>query len=47
MPINNQNLFFIMLSFITIFALLGKILLLAVRYQMLAGNFLIVSQNYF
>ena len=47
MPINNQNLFFIMLSFITIFALLGKILLLAARCQMLAGNFFPISQNYF
>ena len=47
MPINNQNLFFIMLSFVTIFALLGKILLLAVRCQMLAGNFFMISQNYF
>ena len=47
MPINNQNMFFIMLSFITIFALLSKMLLLAVQYQMLLGNFSIISQNYF
>ena len=39
MPINNQNMFFILLSFTTILALLSKILWLAARYQMLSGNF--------
>lgn len=47
MLINNQTFFFILLSFITLFALLQKITLLAIRYQILSGNFIIIPQNYF
>ena len=47
MLINNQNFFFILLSFITLFVLLQKITLTIIRYQLMSGNFFIIPQNYF
>ena len=47
MLINNQNFLFILLSFITLFALLQKITLTIIRYQLMSGNFFIIPQNYF
>ena len=47
MLINNQNFYFIILSFITLFALLQRITLLIIRYQIMSENFFIISQNYF
>ena len=47
MLINNQNFFFILLSFITLFVLLQKITLTIIRYQLMSGNFFFFFQNYF
>jgi len=47
MLINNQKFYFVLLSFITLFALLQKITLLIIRYQIECGNFLIITKNYF
>lgn len=47
MPINNQNIFFVLLSFITMFALIHKVTLMIIRHLVLAGNIFVISQNYF
>lgn len=47
MPIDNKDFYFILLTFITLFALLQKATILMIRYQLMSENFFAISKNYF